>query len=69
MRCVIVNGAKLKARASCAHCGQAIRDSYIREMRSRLIYCDFHCYSVWRETSVLTRGYSLPALGAGIRTS
>jgi hypothetical protein len=65
MRCVIVNGAKLKAQACCAHCGEAIGDSYIREIGSRRIYCDFHCYSVSLENPVLTRGYPLPALGAG----
>jgi hypothetical protein len=69
MRCVIVNGAKLKAQACCAHCGQAIGDSYIREIGSRLIYCDFDCYSVALETAVVTRGYPLPALGAWTRRS
>ena len=46
MRCVIVNGAKLKAEVSCAHCGRAIEDGYVRDMRSRKIYCDFDCYRV-----------------------
>ncbi len=69
MRCIIVNGAKLKAEAFCAHCGQAIADSYIREIGSRLIYCGFHCYSVALETSIVTRGYAPPALGAWTRRS
>lgn len=64
MRCVIVNGAKLKAQVCCARCGRAIGDSYIREIGSRRIYCDFHCYSGSLEISVLTRGYPLSALGA-----
>ncbi len=64
MRCVIVNGARLKAQAFCAHCGDAIGDSYIREIGTRVVYCDFHCYSVAIETSVVTRGYYPPALGA-----
>jgi hypothetical protein len=64
MRCVIVNGAKLKAQACCAHCGEAIGGCYIREIGSRRIYCDFHCYSVSLKNPVLTRGYPLPALGA-----
>jgi len=69
MRCVMVNGAKLKAQAFCAHCGDEIDDSYIREIRSRTVYCDFHCYSVALEMSVATRGYSPPALGAWTRSS
>jgi hypothetical protein len=69
MRCVLVNGAKLKAQAFCAHCGRAIGDSYIREIRGRLIYCDFQCYSVSLETSIRARSYALPALGAWTRTS
>jgi hypothetical protein len=69
MRCVIVNRAKLKAQAFCAHCSQPIADSYIREIGSRLIYCDFHCYSVALENSVLTRAYPPLALGAWTRRS
>jgi hypothetical protein len=46
MRCVIVNGAKLKAEVSCAHCGRAVGAGYVRDMRNRMIYCDFTCYRV-----------------------
>lgn len=46
MRCVIVNGARLKADMSCARCGRAIGEGYVRDMRNRLIYCDFTCYRV-----------------------
>jgi hypothetical protein len=69
MRCILVNGAKLKAQACCAQCGQAIGDNYIREIGSRHAYCDFHCYSVALENSVLARGYPLPVLGAWIGRS
>jgi hypothetical protein len=46
MRCVIVNGAKLKAEVLCAHCGRMIGESYVRDTRNRLMYCDFDCYRV-----------------------
>jgi hypothetical protein len=46
MRCVIVNGAKLKAEVSCTHCGCTIGEGYVRDMRNRQIYCDFDCYRV-----------------------
>ena len=62
MRCVVVTGARLKAQAFCAHCGEEIGDSYIREIGTRMVYCDFHCYSVALETSVAARGYYPPAL-------
>jgi hypothetical protein len=44
MRCVIVNGAKLKAEVCCAHCSRAVAEGYVRDMRNRVIYCDFACY-------------------------
>lgn len=69
MRCVMVNGANLKAQAFCAHCGDEIGDSYIREIGTRLVYCDFDCYGVALETSVVTRGYYLPAFGTWTRSS
>ncbi len=46
MRCVIVNGAKLKAEVFCAHCSHAVGEGYVRDMRNRVIYCDFACYRV-----------------------
>lgn len=46
MRCVIVNGARLKADVSCARCGRPIGEGYVRDMRNRLLYCDFTCYRV-----------------------
>ena len=44
MRCIIVNGANLKAGAYCANCRNKIGNSYIREIGTRLLYCDFRCY-------------------------
>jgi hypothetical protein len=61
MRCIIVNGARLKTEMRCTHCGRKISHTYLREIGSRLIYCDLTCYSlavkgalVWlsRRTSV-----------------
>jgi hypothetical protein len=69
MRCIIVNGAKLKAQAACAHCSRPIGECYIREIGSRLIYCNFHCYSVALETAVMTCAYPQLALGAWTRRS
>ncbi len=46
MRCVIVNGAQLKTETSCAHCGRRIVEGYVRNVRSRKLYCDFDCYRV-----------------------
>jgi hypothetical protein len=62
MRCVVVNGAKLKAETVCAHCGHKIGDGYVREIGSRLIYCDFRCYSVAVEKTVTFLGYRAPAV-------
>jgi hypothetical protein len=57
MRCVIVNGARPKAETKCAHCGNTIGEGYIREIRSRSLYCDFACYSVAIEPSLHTFGF------------
>jgi hypothetical protein len=69
MRCVIVNEAKLKAEAACAHCGKPIRDSYVREIGSGIIYCDFRCYGIAAETSITAPGYRVPAQAARTRSS
>jgi hypothetical protein len=45
VRCIFVNGAKLKAGAYCAHCHNKIGENYIREIGVRRMYCDYRCYS------------------------
>ena len=69
MRCIIVNGANLKAEAFCAHCGNKIGDNYIREIGSRLIYCDYRCYSAAFKSSVAVIGYLAPSPRAWTRSS
>jgi len=42
-RFVVVNGRVPRADAGCAHCGKAIERGYVREPRTRRIYCDAAC--------------------------
>jgi hypothetical protein len=44
MRCVLVNGAKLKADTCCCHCRKVIGASYVREIGSRRLFCDHDCF-------------------------
>lgn len=53
MRCIIVNGAQLKTETLCSHCGNKIGHSYLREIGSRLIYCDITCYGLAVESALL----------------
>jgi hypothetical protein len=69
MRCIIVNNANLKAEASCAHCGGRIGNGYVREIGSRLTYCDYRCYSVAIKSSVTAIGFLAPSPSAWSRTS
>jgi hypothetical protein len=69
MRCVIVNGATLKTQAPCAHCGKLINDTYVREIGSRIIYCDFRCYGIAVETSIAALAYRNSAPIPRIRNS
>jgi hypothetical protein len=61
MRCIIVNGAILKAETCCTHCGSKIGDRYIREIGSRLIYCDYRCYGIAFKSSVAAIGFLAPS--------
>ena len=64
MRCIVVNGAQLKADCCCAHCGKKIGDTYLREIRSRAVYCDPECYSFAADVSVPALRYLPPAANA-----
>jgi hypothetical protein len=69
MRCIVVNDAYLKAEAFCAHCGNRISESYVREIGSRLIYCDYRCYGVALKVSTAALGYRGPAHNVWTRSS
>jgi hypothetical protein len=69
MRCVVVNGAKLKAETQCANCGRKISDGYVREIRTDRIYCDFRCYSASVQTSLELLSSRTPTLGAWRQSS
>ncbi len=66
MRCIIVNGANLKAGDCCAHCGNNIGESYIREIGTRQIYCDYRCYSGEVELPIIALGYRTRPLNSGM---
>jgi hypothetical protein len=53
VRCILVSDASLKSDTRCTYCRKKIRDSYAREIGSRLIYCDYDCYRRAAETPVL----------------
>jgi hypothetical protein len=67
MRCIIVNNASLKAEACCTHCGGRIGNGYVREIGSRLTYCDYRCYSVAIKSSVAAIGFLAPSPSAWSR--
>jgi len=69
MRCIIVNNANLKAETCCAHCGGRIGKGYVREIGSRLTYCDYRCYNVAIKSSVAAIGYLAPSPSAWSRRS
>ena len=70
MRCVLVNGAKLKAQTSCAHCSRAIAESYVREIGSLRVYCDFRCFGIAAESAAVMRNaYRMPVERAWSQSS
>jgi hypothetical protein len=44
MRCVLVNGARLKGDCRCCYCRSEIGDRYVREISTRRVYCGQDCY-------------------------
>jgi hypothetical protein len=69
MRCVVVNGASLKAETRCARCGSRIAESYIREIGNRLFYCDYECFGIAVQSSVQALAERPPMLSAWTRSS
>ena len=46
-RFVLVNGRVPRADEHCALCGGIVERSYVRDLHTRLIYCDTQCFAGW----------------------
>jgi len=44
MKFVLVNDSQPRGSSICTHCSKAIRAGYLRDLASKLPYCDFSCY-------------------------
>jgi hypothetical protein len=49
MKFVLVNDGPPHGLSICARCSKAIQSSYLRDLASKLSYCDYRCYPA-RET-------------------
>ena len=48
---VLVNNRVPRGEQHCAVCGSAIERGYVRDLRTRLIYCDARCLAEWAHTT------------------
>jgi hypothetical protein len=44
MKFVLVNGRSPRPQSFCALCCESIGEGYLREIATRLSYCDHNCY-------------------------
>jgi len=56
MKFLIVSGRTPCAPSTCAHCLTSIGISYLRDLPSKRLYCDYECYP----------GAAVPFAGTGI---
>jgi hypothetical protein len=45
MKFVLVNGRTPRPQSFCALCCEPVGESYLRELTTRLFYCDHECYA------------------------
>lgn len=53
MRFVLVIGRTPRPRSFCALCCEPVGQSYLREIGTRLLYCDHDCYADHCQTAVV----------------
>jgi hypothetical protein len=46
MKFVLVNGRSPRPQSSCTTCGEPIRLTYLREIDTRMAFCDHDCYAL-----------------------
>jgi hypothetical protein len=54
IRFVLVNNRVPRTAQQCALCGDLIEKGYVRDSRTRLIYCDAQCFAGWVAASVVS---------------
>jgi hypothetical protein len=45
MKFILVNGRSPSPQSFCALCCEPIGESYLREVATRISYCDYRCYA------------------------
>jgi hypothetical protein len=55
MKFVFVSGRSPRPQSCCALCSKPIAGGYLRDIATRLPYCDYICYARDREDAVLPR--------------
>ena len=67
LRFVLVTGRTPRPRSFCALCCEPVGQSYLREIGTRLLYCDHDCYTrsdiVRFPTQGISAGFRLSHLG------
>ncbi len=53
MKFILINGRTPRPQAVCTSCRETIATGYLREIGTRLCYCDDECYASHRKRSVL----------------
>jgi hypothetical protein len=53
MRFILVNGRTPCPRSFCVLCCEPIGAKYLREIETRLSYCDHNCYDIHCKSAVL----------------
>jgi hypothetical protein len=53
VRFILVHGRTPRSRSLCVMCDQPVGANYLREVGTRLIYCDHDCYAAHCESAVL----------------
>lgn len=56
MRFILVNERVPCPRSFCVMCNQPVGTSYLRELGTELVYCEYGCYTANSESAVLRLG-------------
>jgi len=57
MKFVLVNGGTPRTQSFCVLCGESIGERYLRNIATRLAYCNHKCYVDHRKVPVLALQY------------
>ena len=69
MNFILVNGRTPSSQSACAICSRPIRATYLRDIETRLLFCDHDCFASAQSEDLGIRPITRPQARASLKST